>query len=180
MAFIYCDHKKYLSQTVEYFIGVIVRQLLERRKDIPPKVRTLYDNYHGKDRTPTCEEYLDVLRDLGKEYAEIYIVVDALDECIDRSGQAIWADLLSKLEASANNLRLLYTSRNIEDASGILGRSARIDVRASEKDIENFVLAQLQSQQHLLRFCRQCSTLQDEILQAIVPKSGGMSVHLRL
>lgn len=42
IAFIYCNHKERQSQTVEYFVGAIVRQIVERRPVIPEDVRTLY------------------------------------------------------------------------------------------------------------------------------------------
>jgi hypothetical protein len=50
----------------------------------------------------------------------VYIAIDALDECIDKDWRTIWGGLLSKLKSSISNLRLLYTSRELEDFGGIL------------------------------------------------------------
>ena len=89
LAFIYYNHKEKLSQNIEYFIGVVVRQIVEQRPVIPENVRTLYEKHRGKETRPTCTEYLDLLQSLSKDCSEVYIVIDALDECIGKVGQFI-------------------------------------------------------------------------------------------
>jgi hypothetical protein len=69
----------------------------------------------------------------------VYIVIDALDECIDKDRQLIWNDLLTKLKDTVSNLRLLYTLRHIDNPAEILAGSTPIDVRASEADIKTYV-----------------------------------------
>jgi hypothetical protein len=174
LAFIYCNHKEYLTQSVEYFIGSIVRQLVGRGSSIPLEVHALYEKYRGKDTNPTYEEYINLLQLLAKGYSEVYIVIDALDECVDKGGEIIWSDLLGKLERSVNNLRLLYTSRYIEDTVRILKRSSRIDISASPVDIDLFIRAQASSKPLLLHFCMEHPDLENEIVQTVSSKSDGM------
>ncbi|KAI9783263.1 MAG: hypothetical protein M1839_004103 [Geoglossum umbratile] len=180
LTFIYCNHKENLLQRIEYFIGAIVRQLVERRQTIPKDVRTLYEKHHGKGTKPTCAEYLELLQSLTKECSEVYVVIDALDECIDKNGQIIWNDLLTKLKDSVSSLRLLYTSRHIDDLAGILAGSTRIEIRASEADIRAYVQAQVKSKHLLFEFCRHDSNLQNDILQGVVTKAEGMFLAARL
>lgn len=139
LAFIYCNHKAKLSQTIEYFIGAIALQIVERRQVILEDVRTLYAKHYGKETRPTCTEYLDLLQSLTKECSEVYIIINALDECIDKDGQLIWDDLLTKLKDFVSSLRLLYTSRHINNPVEILVGSTLIEVRASEADIRTYV-----------------------------------------
>lgn len=176
LAFVYCNHKEKLSQTIEYFVGAIVRQLVERKAFIPECVRTLYKEHRGKETNPTLAEYLELLRLLAKECSEVYIVIDALDECVDKGGQPIWSDLIIKLQASMVNLHLLYTSRDmdIHDTAGIFRNSTVIPIRATETDIRTYVRGQLQSKNVLLQFCREDPTLQEDILQAVVSNAEGM------
>jgi hypothetical protein len=176
LAFVYCNHKEKLSQTIQYFVGAIVRQLVERKAVIPECVRTLYEKHRGKGINPTLAEYLELLRLLAKECSEVYIVIDALDECVDKGGQPIWSDLIIKLQASMVNLHLLYTSRDmdIHDTAGIFRNSTVIPIRATETDIRTYVRGQLQSKNVLLQFCRQDPTLQEDILQAVVSNADGM------
>lgn len=176
LAFIYCNHKEYLAQNIEYFLGAIVRQLVERRQAISKEVHTLYKKHCGKETNPSCEEYVDLLRSLVQECSEVYVVIDALDECIDKNGRMIWNSLLSKLKSTVSNLRLLYTSRHMEDIAGTLSGSARIDIRASEADIQAYVQAYIRSEESLLEICQQDLDLQDKIPQAIASKAEGMSV----
>ncbi|KAI9764300.1 MAG: hypothetical protein M1839_005966 [Geoglossum umbratile] len=180
LTFIYCNREENLLQKIEYFIGAIVRQLVERRQAIPKDVRTLYEKHHGMGTTPACAEYLELLQSLTKECSEVYVVIDALDECIDKNGQIIWNDLLTKLEDSVSNLRLLYTSKHIDDLAGILAGSTRIEVRASEADIGAYVQAQIKSKHLLFEFCQRDSNLRDDILQGVVTKAEGMFLAARL
>lgn len=104
----------------------------------------------------------------------MYVAIDALDECIDKSGRIIWNGLLSKLRSSVSNLRLLYTSRDIEDIAGILTGSTRIEIRAMEADIQAYVQAQVKSAESLLQICEQDAELENKISLAISSKAEGM------
>ena len=148
--------------------------MVERRPAIPYEVRSLFEKHRGKETKPTCQEYVDLLQCLAHEFSEVYVAIDALDECIDKNGRIIWNGLLSKLKCSVSNLRLLYTSRNIEDIAGILAGSTRIEIRASEADIQAYVRAQLQSAESLLPICEQDAELENKIAQAIASKAEGM------
>jgi hypothetical protein len=176
LTFVYCNHKEKLSQTIEYFVGAIIRQLVERKAVIPECVRTLYEKHRGKETNPTLAEYLELLRLLAKECSEVYIVIDALDECVDKGGQPIWSGLVMELQASMVNLHLLYTSRDmdIHDTAGIFRNSTVIPIRATETDIRTYLRGQLQSKNVLLQFCGQDPTLQEDILRAVVSNAEGM------
>ena len=117
---------------------------------------------------------MDLLQFLAHEYSEVYIVIDALDECIDKNRRIIWNELLSKLKSSVSNLRLLYTSRDIEDFAGILMGSTRINICASKAGIQAYVQAQLKSAGSLIPICEQDADLENKILQAIASKAEGM------
>ena len=104
----------------------------------------------------------------------MYVVIDALDECIDKKGHIIWSSLLSKLKSSVSNLCLLYTSRDIEDIGSILTGSIRIEIRASEADIKAYIQAQIKTVGSLQQICEQDVALQKRIPQAIASKAEGM------
>ena len=176
LAFVYCNYKEKLSQTIEYFVGAIVRQLVERKAVIPDYVRTLYGNHRGKGTNPTLTEYLELLRLLATECSEVYVIIDALDECVEKGGQPIWSDLIIKMQASMLNLNLLYTSRDmdIRDTAEIFRNSTVIPIRATETDIRTYAKEKLQSKNVLLQFCQQDPTLQEAILRAVVSNANGM------
>jgi hypothetical protein len=115
-----------------------------------------------------------LLQCLAHECSEVYVAIDALDECIDKNGRIIWNVLLKKLTSSISNLRLLYTSRDIGDIAGILKRSTRIEIRAREADIRAYVQAQLESEEFLLQICEEDAEIKNKIPQAIASKAEGM------
>ena len=174
LAFVYCNHKEILSQTIKYFVGAIVRQLVERKAVIPDYVHTLYNDHRGKGTNPTLTEYLDLLQLLAKECSEVYIVIDALDECVEEGGQSIWSKLIRKLQESMVNLHLLCTSRDMDIRDTVLRNSTVIPIRATETDIRTYAREQLQSKDNLLQFCQQDPTLQEKILEAVVSNADGM------
>ena len=176
LAFVYCNHKEKLSQTTKHFVGAIVRQLVERKAVIPDYVRNLYQDHRGKGPNPTLTEYLDLLRLQAKECSEVYIVIDALDECVDKGGQPIWSELITKVQEYTVNLNLLYTSRDmdIHNTADIFRNSTVIPIRATETDIRTYAREQLKSKNILLQFCREDPTLQGDILQAVVSNADGM------
>lgn len=174
LAFFYCNYKERLSQSVEYFASTIARQLVEQRSVIPEEVRTLYRNHRGKGTRLGCAEYLELLQSLAKGCFEVYIVIDALDECINKDDESIWSCLLTKLKSSIPSLHLLCTSRHISDIGGSLTGATQIEIRASDADIKAYVLAQIGAKDRLLGFCRDDATLQDEILKVVGSKAEGM------
>ena len=176
LAFVYYNYKEKLSQTIEYFVGVIMRQLVERKTIIPDYVHTLYKDHRGKGTNPTLTKYLELLQLLAKDCSEVYIIIDALDECVEKGGQPIWSDLIIKVQASTVNLNLLYTSRDmdIRHIAEIFRNPTVIPIRATETDIRTYAEEKLQSKNVLLQFCQQDPTLQEDILQAVVSNADGM------
>jgi len=174
LAFIYCDYTKYKSQTIKYFIGTIVRQLVEQRSAITEDVRLLHKKYRRKGTPPSITEYLELLQSLARASSEVYLIIDALDECIDNSRESIWGSLLTKLKISVPNLRLLCTSRYISDIGGRLKNSTRIEIRARDVDINTYILAQIESKDRLLGLCEEDDALKDEILVAVGSNTEGM------
>jgi hypothetical protein len=174
LTFVYCNHKQNLSQRVEYFVGAIVRQLLEQKETVPKEIQTLYERYRKKGTTPTRSEYFDILQSLSNECTKIYLVVDALDECINENGEMIWKDLLTPLRKLVTNLRLLCTLRHVDDIGQISPGSICIEIRASDADLRTYVQAQVNSNNILSKFCKQDSNLQNDILQVVVSKAEGM------
>ena len=174
LAFLYCNHKDNLDQSAEYFLGAIVRQLVARRPTMQDEVHSLYRKHSGRGTNPTRHEYADLLGLLSHGYSEVYVVIDALDECIDAKRRFIWSELLSALKSSVTNLRLLYTSREIADIAGILKGSTSIPIRASEADIEAYVRAQVKTENSLLEFFERDAELETRIPLVIASKAEGM------
>jgi len=173
LAFVYCDHKRNQSQQLEYFISAIIRQLVERKQTIPECVQTLYERKKHCGR-PNLNEYLELLQSLSIEYTEVYVVIDALDECIDKIRETIWNDLHSNLKERVTNLRLLCTIRHIQHIGRTSPGSSHIEIRATGKDMTTYIQAQIKSQTGLSIFCQRDANLENDILRALISVAEGM------
>jgi hypothetical protein len=138
------------------------------------EVRSLYEKHRGKGTNPTYQEYMDLLQVLSHKCSEVYVVIDALDECIDKTRSVIWNTLLSRLKGSVSNLHLFYTSRDIEDIANTLTGSTRIEIQASKADIEAYVRTQVKTSDSLLQICEQDTEMRNRIPLAIALKAEGM------
>lgn len=174
LAFIYCDYKEYQSQTTKHFVGAIVRQLSTQRPAIPEEVCNLYEKHRTKGTSPSLAEYLMLLQSLAQGCSEVYLVIDALDECTDKDGTSIWSSLVTELKRSVPNLRLLCTSRTISDTRGSLRDSTHVEIRVSDADIRAYIQRQVESSDRLFGFCEQDGALRDEIVMAVESNTAGM------
>ena len=70
----------------------------------------------GEIHQPSDEDLQHVLRDILDRFSQAYIVIDALDECIDRVKTLNWANkLISDINSKAANLHIVVTSRPERD-----------------------------------------------------------------
>ena len=151
-------------------MAAVARQLVEQRPSVPDDMRALYQKHRGKGTRPSPAQYSELLQSLSKECSEVYVVVDALDECEEH----IWSGFLTELSDSVSNLHLLCTSRHIDDNGENFAGSRHIEIRASDEDIKTYILAQVKAKDRLARFCKKNAAFRDEILTAILQKAQGM------
>ncbi|KAF5855664.1 hypothetical protein ETB97_008825 [Aspergillus alliaceus] len=180
LAFIYCNYKLSQVQNLEYFYRAIARQLVELKGAVPESVTELYQRHRRKGTAPTEEECLELIQSLTKDSAGTYIVIDALDECVDENDRPFWTKLIGQLKSSIINLHLLCTSRHIDDPRGVLENATHVEIRASRADIETYVEERIESSDNLLIFCKQDPRLRHNIMEVIVSKSDGMFLIAQL
>ncbi|RJE24666.1 Ankyrin repeat protein [Aspergillus sclerotialis] len=180
LTFIYCNHKSSQAQSLEYFLRAIVRQLVELERAIPESVSELYQRHRGKGTAPTKEECVKLLQSISQVSAETFVVIDALDECVGKEGLPFWTELIKTLKGSIVNLRLLCTSRHIDDPRGVLKNALRIEIRASRADIETYTEEKIKSNDNLMMFCEREPRLQQNIMEEVGSKSDGMFLIAQL
>ena len=74
----------------------------------------------GEIQQPSNQKLEDVLRDILDRFSNVYIMIDALDECANRVKTLNWAQKL--ISDNASNLHIVITSRPEEDIHEILQR----------------------------------------------------------
>ncbi|KAL9633865.1 MAG: hypothetical protein Q9204_003224, partial [Flavoplaca sp. TL-2023a] len=169
------------SQSVDGLIRSLITQLCAQSTSIPHCVEALYNkcSKHRSQPTPPSDDSLRiVLSQLFGCFKEVYVVLDALDECIERH------DLILALEGILTcqrpELHLLATSRReleLEEFLNTITKGAdRIGIQGMpvEADINSYVRGRLCTDRRLKRWHK--SELEKEIATTLTSKAHGMYV----
>jgi hypothetical protein len=139
VAYLFCTYNAQTDQSAQSLLAALLKQLVQSRLDIATSVTHIYE-HHLKEKTrPSLNEIFGNLQSVCSNYAVVYIVVDALDECTDKDGErGRLIDKLHKLQAKLD-VRLLFTSRFIPEITQKFQSDPTLEVRASEEDVRRFV-----------------------------------------
>jgi Cdc6-like AAA superfamily ATPase len=176
IAYIYCTYRNRLEQTPIRLLASLLKQLLLERRFIPESLKKLYENHIHKSTFPALDEVYNILHSEMGRYSNVFIVIDALDECADDGAHEI---LLSKLNAlqTTNPLNLMVTSRPILKIKQKFQKGIQLEIRASSTDVQKY----LEGQMSRLAGCvRGNISLQEAIKCEIVKAVDGMYVSLTL
>lgn len=147
IACLYCQYERQKDQTPHSLLAAVLRQLAERRTLLPASVKELYD-LHNADKTyHSFDEISSVLTETIRSYSRVYVVVDALDECSEKS----CGELLSSLQdlQKKTGVKLLATSRHTVPFRQYFEECAMLEIKANESDVK----AVLDSQMGMLSAC---------------------------
>ncbi|KAK3324446.1 hypothetical protein B0T19DRAFT_230581 [Cercophora scortea] len=166
LAYYYCHHSRSHDSDTGPFLAWIFKQLCEFSRFIPPVL---------KKRNGRRIDELEALDAICQRFDSVFIAIDALDECRDRSG---FLKLLKTIMGRdlCSNLKLLVTSRDeIDIRRGITSLPSRVVLSMTnhlvDEDIRKFVRSELQSDP---KFTRWPQDLRDEIEQALSEGAKGM------
>lgn len=156
----------------------LISQLLmhKRTKDFS-RLESLYSSCLNGERQPAQNALLAALRGMLSATEETFIVIDALDECMDRS--ELLANIEEILGWTEINMHILTTSRKervIEESMGSLtAERSRINLQSAliNPDICVYIRDRLQSDRKLKRWQKE-PNLQLEIESILMSKADGM------
>ncbi|KAL8922168.1 MAG: hypothetical protein Q9208_005363 [Pyrenodesmia sp. 3 TL-2023] len=177
VAYIYCNYKTQTDQSAAKLAATILQQLVQERPFLAEPVANLYDRHADRKMRPSLEEILSALQVVVSNHTKVYVVVDALDECMDHDGsRSQLLSMLRKLQ-STGRLRVMITSRFIPEVVQQFSFSPMLEVRASDSDVKRFI----EGQTHRLPRCVQRDNeLQETIQERISTAVDGMFLLARL
>ena len=155
----------------------LIRQLNSTDPIVQQALQTLFDSCINGDRQPEISQLESTLQRMIEGFQDVYIVLDALDECVGRN--ELLEGIQTMMGCCRSRLHILTTSRrerDIEDSfDGILDKSHKICLQTSvvDSDIRTYVHERLLSDRKLERWSKN-KTIQDEIKTVLTEKSGGM------
>jgi Cdc6-like AAA superfamily ATPase len=169
VAYVYFNYKRQADQSTSSLLAAVLKQLVQDRPSIAKPLSSLYDRHEFPRTRPSVEETLSALQSVLAVYSRVYVVIDALDECIYDNRH----ELLGKLRKlqSKTDLRLMATSRSIPDIVDQFNGTSKLEVRAEDADVKRFVVGQIK---WLPGCVRRDDDLQNLVQNKIVEAVGGM------
>ena len=176
VAYYYCDYADHRTLETVSILGTIIMQLL-RTIQIPAKVQEdIFRIYDNGLRTPMVEELIGVHNSTIKNFSEIYIVIDGLDEC-DKDTRH---DILSYVKEIAISdicfIRVFVSCREEDQILHSLKLHSYIHLTASmlSDDINSFVISSVSSRIKSGDLRIRNPTLEREIIAELMAKANGM------
>ena len=155
------------AQTLEHILGALLRQL---NWDTQPMQQALVDLHkrHAKLQTsPTPSELSSALAQTSKSMKDVFVIIDALDECNEDIRWGI-LDTLRDIRDVAPNTHLLFTSRPIDSIEEELEDFRRLPIKASRADLELFIDQHIEKNRHLKRVCSKSPDLRSDMKDSVV------------
>ena len=112
-AYYYFDFKEAAKQNVENLHRSLLAQFTAQRPTIPPEVQDLYDTAKTQSYGPKLEKITHTLFSVLKHFDRVYIMIDALDECSERS--LLLQHIQDLISVKAKNWNILLTSRREQE-----------------------------------------------------------------
>ncbi|KAJ3763637.1 hypothetical protein EV360DRAFT_78191 [Lentinula raphanica] len=169
---IFCDFALAQTQNAHTLLAAILRQLVQAHPVLHPSISSMYNHHSTQMTSPAFSEIITSLAASIGQFDRVFVVVDALDECLDDQTRSRLVSALSTLPVS-----LLLTSRPHPSIDQFLDGCTRQDVLADQHDLWTYC----ETRFSLSRIGRICSPeSKQEILNHIVRKAGEMFVVARL
>ena len=171
VACLYCEYDRRNDQTPQSLLAAFLRQLAEQRSPlIPASVAELY-HLHLTDKTqPSIEKISSVLPDIIRSFSEVFLVIDALDECSEGNCMK----LLSKLQdlQAKTGIKLLATSRPTVDFRINFEQCTVLEIKANEYDVKTVL--DIQIEEKLSKCVRTDHELRNMVKDGITAAADGM------
>lgn len=145
--YFYCDFKDSLKQTTIGLLCSLIAQLVRKKSVIPDDVEGLYQQSDDGKNPPQVSYLGKCLRSIIKGFSKVVVIIDALDECVERDS------LFENLEWLQENTNLLITSRDELEIKLQFGDLPSLAIRTDDvtHDIEIFIAGELMRQPKLRR-----------------------------
>jgi hypothetical protein len=179
IAYFFFDFNDVGKQDPEMMVRSLLCQLSQQSIKIPASLDALFSSCESGQRQPSVRALMDALRSIIQYLPQIYIILDALDECAQR------VELMEMVEMTVKwkvpNLHLLVTSRRERDIENSLEgcvdlqNSICLQSEVVDKDIQHYVRQRLSDDKALSKWGKDIA-LRQEIETALMEGSKGMCV----
>ena len=186
LLYFYFDFNDTGKQTLESMIRALISQLyykhIKTSQQTSQRLDTLFSSCEDGRQQPTCRLLCEVFLHMIEQVKEVWLVLDALDECRTRKGpstEGLLSWIREVLNSEQRNVHLLVTSRPEQDIKSEIMRFAHIDdvipIQSSliTNDIRAYVRARVREDNGLKRW-RSQPEVQNKIETKLMEKADGM------
>ena len=138
-------------------------QLLQDSDSLPEDITGLYHRHVNRGARPNVNEILRILQFQFSRFAKIFVVIDALDECIDHSR----ASLPKEHRALQPKLNLMATSRHLTNIASEFHGVTTLKFQASVGDLWTYVVERMSRESRLARLIYKHILLGEDIVQTV-------------
>ncbi|KAH6646797.1 hypothetical protein BKA67DRAFT_496362, partial [Truncatella angustata] len=180
LLYFYFDFTDSRKQLFENTLRSLVWQIYCRNENSRQHLNSLYSSTcRGGKEQPSFDSLQRTFTEMMGNLEEVWIVLDALDECETRNKLLSWIRNIAQDSSAQVNIRLLVTSRPEQDIMTAIQRHASdeqiiaISHNLLESDIRNYVQARVREHEGLSRW-RGYKEIQDQIEASLLEKANGM------
>jgi hypothetical protein len=105
-------------------------------------------------------------------FSEVFIVVDALDECPESNDTR--DSFIAEIRKLHPIVHLMVTSRDISTIEREFEAAARVEIRAIDSDVRRYLESRIGRERRLLRHVKADPDLHETIINTVVEKAKGM------
>jgi ankyrin repeat domain-containing protein 50 len=176
LAYYYFDFKDTDKQEVSNFVSSLTAQLCCRLDPLPENLKELYKRCKNGQEKAAMQELKTALSETIKDLEDVFVVVDALDECPKYGKREELLDLFAEIKSwSVPHLHILATSRQEHDIEQALLPLTHLEIpiRGSgvKSDIKLHIEHQLATDPKLNEWP---DDVKSEIERVLVDRANGM------
>ncbi|CAI7623075.1 unnamed protein product [Penicillium pancosmium] len=126
---------------------------------------------------------MEMLKSQIRTFSKVFIVIDALDECIDDISNKTLSSLLRAFRALPVKAHMLFTSRPSVNFAHLINANLEIDVTADPNEMKGYLRQSIENHSHLKSVVesglKKNLSFLENALDIIVEKSQGMQVFFQ-
>ena len=169
--FVYIDYEDPATQSVPTIFANLLKQLLQRLEPtgLPSDINQSLDQFQSSIRAHHMDvtDYVRLILSASKYFVSVYLVVDALDECLSGGFRRNLLTAINQIRDGANNLKILISSRSHISLENSFPSTENLEIRASASDLAKYARAKLETYSHIPE------TLKTKILTDLLSKTDG-------
>lgn len=185
LLYFYFDFNDSSKQTLGNVVLSLIFQLYSKCKDTQGLLESFISACEVTQKTPTPAKLCEVFFQMIAQTKEVYIILDALDECVTRKGpEGLLSWIQRLLRWKEKNVHLLVTSRPEHDIVLELrnltqGDENMVNLKSDliNNDIRSYIHNRVREDNGLTRWKSRPDVL-DEVEMRLMEKANGMQVYL--